>query len=85
MLRIKEILKEKGITQTEFAGTLGISQVGLNKLINGNPSLSSLEKIATALGVPIKELFEDDPDNFITLYRKDEDGNFIEFGRVNKK
>lgn len=85
MLRIKEILKEKGITQTELAGTLGISQVGLNKLINGNPSLSSLERIATALNVSVKELFDDNPDDFITLYRKDEDGNFIEFGRVNKK
>lgn len=84
MLRIKEILKEKGITQTELAGTLGISQVGLNKLINGNPSLSSLERIATALNVSVKELFDDNPDDFITLYRKDDKGGFVEFGQVRK-
>ena len=33
--RIKELIKEKGYTQQEFADKLGITRVGLSQLING--------------------------------------------------
>ena len=56
--RIGEILKEKGITQTDLAERIGISRVGLSKAINGNTTTTTLRKIANALGVPITELFE---------------------------
>jgi transcriptional regulator with XRE-family HTH domain len=59
-LRVKEILKEKGITQKEFASQLGMTEVGLSKTINenGNPDLKRLNEIAKALSVPFSELFE---------------------------
>ena len=59
-LRIKEILREKGITQKEFATLLGMTEVGLSKSINenGNPDFKRLNKIASTLNVPIVELFE---------------------------
>lgn len=56
-MRIKELIKEKGFTQAEFAEKLGISRVGLNQIINGKPSYSTLEKIAIALDVEISDLF----------------------------
>lgn len=58
-MRIKEILKEKGITGTELAKQLGVTQGAFSQYIsaNGNPSLKTLQKIATALNVPITELF----------------------------
>lgn len=58
-LRIKEILKEKGITGTEIAKQLGVTQGAFSQYIseNGNPSLKTLQKIASALNVPIQELF----------------------------
>lgn len=56
--RISEILKEKGITQTELAERIGISRVGLSKAINGNTTITTLRKIADALGVDITELFD---------------------------
>ena len=56
--RILELCKEAGITQTELADKIGLSRVGLSKAINGNPTISTLEKIADALGVPVTELFE---------------------------
>lgn len=61
MLRIKAILKEKGITAKEFAKKLGMSEVGFGIAISekGNPPLSRLQQIADALEVPISELFED--------------------------
>ena len=52
-LRIKEIIKEKGMTVQTLADKMGINRVGLSNHINGNPSVAILEKIATALGVPI--------------------------------
>ncbi|MFA7448735.1 MAG: helix-turn-helix transcriptional regulator [Weeksellaceae bacterium] len=57
MLRIKEILKEKGVTQIELAEKIGITQVGLNRMINGNPTAETLLKIAQALDIDIRELF----------------------------
>jgi len=56
--RIAEILKGKGITQTELAGKMGISRVGLSKAINGNTTITTLRKIATALEVSIADLFD---------------------------
>ena len=59
-LRVKEILKEKGITQKELSEQLDMTEVGLSKSINegGNPPLKRLEDIASVLDVPISELFE---------------------------
>jgi transcriptional regulator with XRE-family HTH domain len=64
-LRILEICKQKGFTQKELAGRVGLSPVGLSKAINGNPTKGTMEKIATALEVPITELFERTPENTI--------------------
>ena len=55
--RIKELIKEKGYTQQEFAELLGMSRVGLAQIVNGKPSYPTLEKIATALNVPMWQLF----------------------------
>lgn len=57
-LRIKEVIKEKGTTITELADKMGINRVNLSNMINGNPTYETLDKIATALGVNITELFE---------------------------
>lgn len=56
MNRIKQILKERNITQKEFAALLGISPVGLYQQIK-TPSYPTLEKWATALNIPMWQLF----------------------------
>ena len=56
--RIKEICREKGIMLKDLAGMIGITEVGLSKSLNGNPNITRLEEIATALGVPVTELFD---------------------------
>ncbi|WP_174715410.1 helix-turn-helix domain-containing protein [Chryseobacterium arthrosphaerae] len=38
-LRIKEICDEKGIMQKELAERINITEVGLSKSLNGNPTL----------------------------------------------
>ena len=57
-LRVKEICKEKGITIGEVAERMNMQRESLSRAINGNPTLDTLEKIATALNVPVTELFE---------------------------
>ena len=57
-LRVKEICKEKGMTIQELADNMEMKRESLSRAINGNPTLETLEKIATALGVNITELFD---------------------------
>ena len=55
-MRIKELIKEKGFTQKEFADKLGMTTVGLAQILAGKPSYTTLEKIASALDVEVWEL-----------------------------
>jgi transcriptional regulator with XRE-family HTH domain len=57
-LRIKEVIKEKGLTVKEVADRLGMSSPSLSDAINGNPTAEKIERIAEAIGVPASELFE---------------------------
>lgn len=57
-LRIKEVIKEKGMTITELADKMGINRVNLSNMVNGNPTVETLNKIALALNVPVTKLFE---------------------------
>ena len=56
IMRIRELIKEKGYTQQEFAELLGMTRVGLAHLIGGKPSYTTLERIADALQVPVWQL-----------------------------
>lgn len=57
-MRIKELLKQKGITAKELAAKLNLSEGALSQSLNGNPTLERLTQIASALGVSVSELFE---------------------------
>lgn len=64
MLRIKELLKEKGVTAKQLAEKLGKSESSVSLTIkNGNPTADTLEKIAVALGCDVSELFESTSNN----------------------
>ena len=53
---IKNILKEKGLTQKELAEKTGMSEIGVSKAANGTATISTLKKIAKALDVPMSLL-----------------------------
>ena len=63
--RIKELCREKGMTISAIAEQIGTTQTSLSRALgdNGNPTLETLEKIATALGVNISELFDQPKNN----------------------
>ncbi|TAI48985.1 helix-turn-helix domain-containing protein [Flagellimonas allohymeniacidonis] len=54
---VKGILKAKGMTQSDLAKKLGISQETISRQIGGNPTLKTITDIANALDVDIRELF----------------------------
>lgn len=71
-LRLKEILAQKGITLKEFSQISGISQSNLSNYINGNisPTLDTLKKIASYLGVDLIEMFKEKEDvEFFVRYK----------------
>ena len=64
-LRIEEILKERGITKTQFAEMMGVAKQNVNLLLNTN-NTQKMEKIAEVLGVKFTDLFvaDDQPCSF---------------------
>lgn len=60
--RIKELLKERGITISSLAEQIGTTQTSLSRALgeNGNPTYETLSKIAKVLDVDMSELFKKD-------------------------
>lgn len=59
IFRIKEILKEKGMSSEKLAELIGMSPVSLSYIVNGkkNTGVKTLVEIASALDVEVKDLF----------------------------
>ena len=60
-LRIKELCRQRGITQAELAKRIGRSPVSLSQAVHrGSISLTYLQDIADELHVDIPDLFRSD-------------------------
>lgn len=59
--RIKELCRERGITLSELADKIEMKSANLSVSLSekGNPTITTLQKIATALNVPVSALFEE--------------------------
>lgn len=68
--RLRDILKDRGLTLKAFSEISGISQPNLSNYINGNisPTLDTLDKIAKSLGLEVQDLFP--PREHIEIYAK---------------
>ena len=84
-LRIKDICREQGIMLKDLAKQLGLTEVGLSKSINGNPTIGRLEEIANALGVPVTELFDKSSDEVVGAVRIGKDTHVINIKDYIKK
>lgn len=69
---VRRICKEKGKQMKELAADMGIDPASLTRALNGNARLDTVQKIATALDVSMKSLFEplDDVEGFIRIRGK---------------
>lgn len=56
-LKVKEILKEKGLRMSDLAERMGTNQSNLQKSLAKNPTIATLQDVATALNVQLGELF----------------------------
>ena len=72
-MRIKEIIKEKGLTINELADKLEVSRQALSKQIQGRMLVETADRIASALGVPTWQLFVDPEDIYCEAAPKDPD------------
>lgn len=61
-LRIKEIIKQRGMTIGDLAEKLGVSRQALSRQIQGKLLVETAERIAMALDVPIWQLFVSEED-----------------------
>lgn len=63
--RIKQIRKQKGLTQDQVAEAAGIDSKSLSRIECNrfNPAIDTLQALAVALDTPIREFFAEDADS----------------------
>ena len=73
---IKDVMKRKKISQQDLAKRMSTTQPYVSQLLNRtiNPTIETLEKIASALDVPVKDFFQN---KYIQFPFADEDNTFI--------
>lgn len=85
ILRIKELLKTKGITGKELAERTGLSVIAMSNIVSGKsfPKPDLLIKIAEVLDLDVRDLFyptKATSANEVEVFTKDQDGQFQPFG-----
>lgn len=64
-LRVKEIAIEKGFNQSSLSRVANVSFLTIKRIFQDpyrDVNMSTLEKIAKALEVPVADLFKEEPD-----------------------
>lgn len=85
MLIIKEVIKAKGYSVTSLAEKIGMTQVSLSRIINGNPTVETLEKISNALDVDVRDLFNAIRDTDTETIYVLRDGSYVAIGEMKKQ
>jgi len=66
---VRRICKEQKIQLKELAAKMGVDPAALTRALGGNARLDTMQKMANALGVSMKSLFEplDDVEGYIRI------------------
>lgn len=85
VIRLKEILVEKGISNKLLAEKVGVTPATISYINNGNqfPKEDLLVKISQALDVDIKDLFYSTKDKEPLYVMRD--GKYVAIGEMNLK
>lgn len=67
---VKKLCKEQKKQLKDLAAEMGVDPASLNRAMYGNARLDTIEKMATALGVSIKSLFDPIDDDTVEGYIK---------------
>ena len=73
-LKVKHLLKERGILMKDFAQDIGVAAETLTRALGGNPQYSTLKTIADGLSLYVKDLFKEKQSEEIPV------NGYIEFG-----
>lgn len=91
MLRLEEILKERNMAVTDLEAIMKkrgtkLSRLSISKIINNvsSPKVSTLQDIANALQVDIRDMFNYIDEELKPIYEKDSDGNEKVVGYLKK-
>lgn len=86
ILRLKEVLNEKGITSKELSEKVGVSTTSISQIVTENqqPRFELLLQIAETLDVDVKDLFNSTkPTETETLFVL-RDGVYVSVGQLKK-
>ena len=66
---VRRICKERKLQMKELAASMGVDPAALTRALGGNCRLDTRQKMANALGVSLKSLFEpmDDVEGYIRI------------------
>ena len=67
---VKRLCKQQKKQLKDLASEMGIDPASLNRAMYGNARLDTIEKMATALGISIKSLFDPIDDDTVEGYIK---------------
>ena len=87
ILRLKEVLTEKGISGKDLAAKVEVTPASISNIVQGNsfPKPDLLVKIAEALNVDVRELListrETDTETIFAF----REGSYIPIGELNKQ
>lgn len=87
LIRLKEVLREKGISGKELAERVGVTENAISMISNNKrqPRFELLAEIAETLNVDVKELFhstkEDENETLFVL----RDGKYVPIGQLKKE
>lgn len=86
VLRLKEILKEKGISGKELAEKVNVSENTISFIATGKtqPRFELLLLIAETLDIDIRELFNPTKDSNTENIYVQRDGSFVPIGEIKK-
>ncbi len=79
--RLRKLRDERGVSMRALARQSGLSANALSMIERGltSPSVSTLSKLSTALGVPITAFFREQKDRHPIVYRKAQERSRIPF------
>lgn len=87
ILRLKELLKEKGISGKELSEKIEVSEMTISNIVQGNnfPKPENLLKIAEVLDVDVRDLFVSTKETDTETVFINRDGNYLPIGTIKKK
>ncbi|SHF89436.1 DNA-binding transcriptional regulator, XRE-family HTH domain [Flavobacterium fluvii] len=86
ILRLKELMNEKGITGKELADKVEVTPASISNIVQGNsfPKPDLLIKIAGVLDVDVRDLFQSTKPNETETIFVFREGSYTPIGKLNK-